>query len=186
MRDFLLLILFITPSFVFAGDDPTIQAMLQENNRIRIEEGLGPHIISPVLTKAAQDQSTYMSKTHDFDHITINNGSPGVRAARYGYSGTVRENLGRAQNSIPQVFYKWKNSPSHWESIIGDFLEVGFGHSIADDGTEYWVALYGIPRRNKWERVLNHQEETPRSPTLQKSPSRLSGKSSLNFLLISS
>lgn len=180
MRSILLLLLSTTPSL--AGDPlhrhPTIQAMLQENNRIRIEEKLKPHVISPVLTNAAQDQAAYMARTHDFEHITIDNGSPGVRAARYGYSGTVRENLGRAQKSISQVFVKWKQSPTHWESIVGGFVESGFGYAVSDDGTEYWVALYGTSRKDQWEHVRNHQEEAPPN-------SRDLEKSIRSFLLIS-
>lgn len=130
-------------------EHPTIIAIHQHNNLVRIDNGLSPHILSPKLTQAAQDQAVYLAKTHDFEHITRENGSPGTRAAKYGYQGIVRENLGRApadkQWSINIAFEKWKQSPSHWQSIIGDFSEVGFGYCIAEDGTQYWVALYGKP-----------------------------------------
>jgi len=171
---------------------PTIQAMLRENNRIRIKEKLEEHRISAILTSAAQDQAIYMARTHDFEHLTKTNDSPGVRAARYGYSGLVRENLGRKYKTIARVFYEWAESPEHWESIIGDFIEVGFGYAIAEDGTQYWVSLYGTPKGpERWEKVLSHGTEvsqlTPlqlRLPPFQSLVSRSRRGSSLNFLLI--
>lgn len=147
MKTFLLVVLFFLQQ---PGDKlhehPTIKAMLKENNRIRASLMLSDHKISPALTKAAQDQAEYMAKTHDFQHITQNNGSPGVRAYRYGYSGTVRENLGRGYKSIDKVFLKWTQSESHMQSITGGFTEVGFGYSVSDNGIGYWVAIYGKPR----------------------------------------
>lgn len=128
--------------------------MLEENNNIRSNYGLTNQPISPILTKAAQDQAAYMARTHDFNHYTIDNGSPGVRAARYGYSGTVRENLGRGYNSIESVFSKWVLSKPHKESIVGDFEEVGFGYAVADDGTRYWVALYGSSQKKLSKRYI--------------------------------
>ena len=128
---------------------PTVMAIYKHNNQIRETKGLPPHRLSLQLTQAAQDQAVYLAQTHDFEHITKNNGSPGTRAARYGYQGIVRENLGRApvdkQWTIDVAFRKWRESESHWQSIIGDFKEVGFGYAIAQDGTQYWVALYGKP-----------------------------------------
>lgn len=125
----------------------TIQAMLKENNKIRVQLNLAEHRISPSLTKAAQDHAQYMAKTHDFEHVSANNASPGVRAHRYGYSGTVRENIGRAYKSVDIVFLEWTKSESHMQSISGNFTEVGFGYAVSENGVGYWVALYGRPRK---------------------------------------
>jgi uncharacterized protein YkwD len=121
--------------------------MLKENNKIRNELMLNEHKISPTLTKAAQDHAQYMAETGDFEHVSKNNGSPGIRAARYGYSGTVRENLGRAYKSVDVVFLEWTKSESHMKSITGDFTEVGFGYAVSKDGVGYWVALYGKQKK---------------------------------------
>lgn len=125
----------------------TIQSMLKENNKIRNKLMLSEHKISPILTKAAQDHAQYMAKTGDFEHISKDNGSPGIRAARYGYSGVVRENLGRAYKSVDVVFLEWTKSESHMKSITGDFTEVGFGYAVSEDGIGYWVALYGKQKK---------------------------------------
>jgi uncharacterized protein YkwD len=131
---------------IFDNHNSVVQPMLLKNNRLRNNRDLPSHTISLVLTKAAQDQAEYMSKTHDFEHQAKNNGSPGSRAARYGYSGTVRENIGRGHTTVDEVFQQWKDSPSHWASIISDFKEVGFGHASSEDGVQYWVAVYGTSK----------------------------------------
>lgn len=131
---------------ILVNHNPIVQPMLLKSNRLRNNKGLPPHTISLALTKAAQDQAEYMSETHDFEHQAKNNGSPGSRAARYGYSGTVRENIGRGQTTVDEVFQQWKDSPSHWTSIISDFKEVGFGHASSEDGVQYWVAVYGTSK----------------------------------------
>jgi uncharacterized protein YkwD len=167
----ILIIILVLASATSAQDlsqHPTIQKMLKESNRLRAEKGLVPNIISLKLTRAAQDQARYMARTHDFEHKTQKNGTPGVRAARYGYSGTVKENIGRGLPSIAKVFVWWKNSPSHWQAIIGGFDDVGFGYAVATDGTQYWVSLYGSPRKFG----------------LQMSPKEFIFPASNNFLLI--
>lgn len=145
MLRILLLLVLIWPADEL-HEHPTIQAMLKENNRIRASLNLSSHSISPALTKAAQDHAQYMARTHDFEHVSQDNGTPGVRAHRYGYSGTVRENLGRAYRTVDKVFLKWTESESHMESIKGDFTEVGFGYAVSANGVGYWVAIYGKPR----------------------------------------
>lgn len=133
---------FVSPNLT---SHPTITGMLNVDTSIRVDVlHKNPHHISETLTKAAQDHAWYMAETHDFEHYG-KNGTPGVRAARYGYRGIVRENIAKGHESITDVFDAWRNSPEHWNSIKYDFVEVGFGYAIASDNTTYWVALYGNP-----------------------------------------
>jgi len=138
---------------IIAKDDqelhnhPTILKMLKYNNLLRKNEGLPSHKISPELTKAAQDHAWHMARQHnlrleDFEHIG-KNGSPGKRAARYNYCGIVQENLARGYDTVQKVFSEWQKSPGHWDAIKSDTQDAGFGYAIADDGTTYWVAVYG-------------------------------------------
>jgi len=126
---------------------PTIKEMFAKNNELRTREGLSNHIISEILTKAAQDHAWYMARSHnngkeDFNHCG-GNGTPGQRAAKFEYSGFVNENIARGYRSVPQVFSAWENSKGHRNAIYSDTREVGFGYAIAKDGTTYWVAIYG-------------------------------------------
>ncbi len=131
-------------------DHPTIKAMCVANNKIRKEKTLANHTLLEELTKAAQDHAWYMARMHsngdeDFNHRG-GNGNPGIRASRYAFQGTVKENIARGYNTIDDTFKAWLTSDSHKEAICSDTEMVGFGYAIASDGTTYWVAVYGKPK----------------------------------------
>lgn len=147
MRSYSVLIMFLVFSELRA-DDP--DALLIKNNAIRTTKHLSKHVLSTELMKAAQDHAAYMAKMHDkgdedFNHCGAN-GSPGQRAARYLFEGTVKENLGRGYDSADKVFTAWLNSIDHRNAVLSDTTQVGFGYAVAKDGTTYWVALYGKPK----------------------------------------
>lgn len=124
----------------------TIEQMLEINNRLRVEVlHKHPHRLSQKLCAAAQDHARYMANTGDFEHTGGKNGTPGTRAAKFQYSGMVKENLARSFTEVSDVFKGWRDSPTHWDSITRDYDEVGFGYAKSPSGTMYWVAVYGKP-----------------------------------------
>jgi uncharacterized protein YkwD len=125
-------------------EHPTLLAMLKRNNEIRASVGLEPQRINLTLCKASQDNAVFMARTGHFDHRGPN-GSPWDRAARYGYNGSVRENIAYGYYTVADAFKGWRNSRSHWDAMICDAPECGFGYYIADSGRPYWVTLYGYP-----------------------------------------
>lgn len=122
-------------------EHPTLQRMLEANNRLRGQMGLPAHRISARLTQAAQDHAWYMARTGAFSHHA--NGGPSGRAARYGFRGGMRENIASGQRSVREAFQSWRNSGGHWSSIISRTSHAGFGYAVGRNGATYWVGVYG-------------------------------------------
>lgn len=128
------------------------------------------HRVSEELTKAAQDHAWYMARAHDRGTEDFNhrggNGTPGQRASKFDYNGTVTENIARGYDSVDQTFAAWLKSPTHKDAIYGDSDDAGFGYAQAKDGTTYWVGLYGKPTP-QWNLI----NPTPGSSTSKSAPS---------------
>ena len=134
-----------------------IVAMWQKNNELRESVGLAPHRLSPVLCKAAQDHAEYMARTGVFDHYA--NGGPSGRAARYEYSGSVRENIAMGYGSVESAFAGWRSSGGHWASIVSGTQEAGFGYAVSAGGAPYYVGVYGYPVQRVAKPVIAESEE---------------------------
>jgi hypothetical protein len=122
---------------------PTLLGMLRRNNDIRRRVGLWPHRMNPALTKAAQDHANYMARTGDFQHYS--NGGPQGRAARYGFSGGVRENIAWNYQGIEGAFGAWTTSSAHYASLASSTTDAGFGYAVGNNGSTYWVGVYANP-----------------------------------------
>lgn len=133
-------------------EHPILQRMLTRNNGLRQRIGLGPHRISPELTKAAQDHAWYMANNNNFDHYS--NLGPQGRAAKYGYQGSVRENIAMGQGDVDGAFGAWQASGAHWASIVSGTMDAGFGYAVSKNGTPFWVGMYGYPSQAKKVEVL--------------------------------
>jgi uncharacterized protein YkwD len=120
---------------------PTLLAMLRRNNEIRRRLGLPPHRINPALTKAAQDHANYMARTGDFQHYS--NGGPQGRAFKYGFRGSVRENIAYNYRTVEDAFSVWQGSSGHYASIVSGTTEAGFGYAVSASGAVYYVGVYG-------------------------------------------
>jgi uncharacterized protein YkwD len=147
--------------------------MLAKNNELRKEHKMLEHTKSEALTKAAQDHAWYMARRHDKDDEDFNhrggNGAPGERAARYGYEGSIKENIARGYRSVEKAFIAWQESEDHKDAIYSQTIEVGFGYAVAKDGTTYWVAVYGKPKCST--ELKSHQSQnTIHNLSLVKSP----------------
>ena len=129
-------------------EHPTLLAMLRRNNELRRGVGLKPQRINALLTQAAQNHARYMARTGGFSHYS--NGGPWGRARRFGFFGSVRENIAMGHRNVANAFVGWRNSSGHWASITSNTSDVGFGYAISKGGTPYWVAVYGAsPAKNQ-------------------------------------
>ncbi len=141
--------------------------MYEANNELRKKSGLGKQGLSEELTKAAQDHAWYMARRHDLGNEDFNhrgdNGTPGKRAARFFYEGTVKENIARGYMSVEGTFEAWLKSETHKDAIYSDMIDVGFGYAIAKDGTTYWVGIYGRPIPT-WD-LIGTPSHSLKSPT---------------------
>jgi len=138
-------------------EHPTLLAMLKRNNEIRASVGLKPQRINLALCKASQDNAVFMARTGHFDHRGPN-GSPWDRAARYGYKGSVRENIAYGYYTVAKAFWGWRNSRSHWDAMICDAPECGFGYYVAESGRPYWVTLYGYPENRPEDATVDSSD----------------------------
>lgn len=135
------------------SEHPTIKQMFFKSDELRKNRKFPEHVLSEALTQAAQDQAWYMARKHDLDQEDFNhrggNGTPGQRAARFGYTGLIKENIARGYKSVDKTFSAWEDSDNHRDAIYSDTTEAGFGYAVAKDGTTYWVAVYGRPAADK-------------------------------------
>ncbi|PIA16425.1 SCP-domain-containing protein [Coemansia reversa NRRL 1564] len=108
-------------------DDGWKSQMLQQVNAIRAEVGKGPLTIDERLNSMAQAHSNYQSSASTMTHSDPS-GSLGSRCSQYGidWSG-VAENVAWNYKDVTEVVQGWKDSPGHYENIIGDYNAVGFG-----------------------------------------------------------
>lgn len=123
------------------AEHATLRSMLQENNQLRVSQGLSPLRISARLSAAAQNHANYMARTASFSHYC--NGCPSSRAALYGYRSGVRENIAFGQSNPRSVFATWAASDKHNENLMSRSDLAGFGYARAQNGQVYWVAMYG-------------------------------------------
>ena len=140
---------------------PTLLDMLKRNNELRRPQELRSHRINPLLTKAAQDHAWFMARTGQFSHFS--NGDPKKRATKFGYQGSLRENIALGQTSVKEAFQDWRNSNGHWRSIISKTTDAGFGYAISKDGQTYWVAVYGTPVEENPNDEIPNDERKPKS-----------------------
>ena len=121
---------------------PTMVTMLQRSNGIRARVGLRGHRLNPALCQAAQNHAEYMASTGSFSHDT--NGGYYGRARRFGFRGSVRENIGWNYANIDQAFAGWQGSGGHYAAIVsGETSDAGFGYARSPNGQTYWVSVYG-------------------------------------------
>ena len=126
-------------------EHPTILDMLRKNNAHREVRGYVPHRINPELCKAAQNHAEYMAAGGEFSHYA--NGGYQGRATKFGYRGSVRENIAWGQQGVVSAFNDWINSSGHYASIMSDTADAGFGLAYSKDGSPYWVGVYGYPEK---------------------------------------
>ncbi len=121
--------------------------LLELINGYRQENGLGPLVLSGVLSTSAQRHSEDMA-THDFfSHSTRESSyypsgsGPADRAAREGYPTNVytAENIALGQQTAKEVFEDWRGSPVHNAAMLGEqYMAAGIGRVGS-----YWTADFG-------------------------------------------
>jgi uncharacterized protein YkwD len=145
-----ILILLLILGASASADTPS--DMLAENNRLRAQVGLKPHVLDSRLCAAAQDHANYMARTMNMSHNT--NGGPFGRARRF-MVAPFRENIGMGQPTVAAIFRSWRTSGGHWASICCSTDKVGFGVARGRDGRLYWCAVYGRGPTNQLRGSVN-------------------------------
>ncbi|KAI9296433.1 hypothetical protein K502DRAFT_283131, partial [Neoconidiobolus thromboides FSU 785] len=102
--------------------------MLCQVNAIRAQVGKKPLQMDSRLMNAAQlhseDQATHKQMTHTGTKIA--NFFDRIEAAGFQCSG-ASENVAWNQQDVTAVVQAWKNSPGHYQNMIGDYNCFGWG-----------------------------------------------------------
>ncbi|KAJ2341234.1 hypothetical protein IWW50_006549 [Coemansia erecta] len=111
----------------YQSTEQWMQQMLQQVNAIRAEVGKPALTIDQRLNSMAQAHSNYQSSVSTMTHSDPT-GSLGDRCSDYGIDWRgVAENVAWNYPDVTAVVTGWKNSPGHYENMVGNYNAVGFG-----------------------------------------------------------
>ncbi|HWU24262.1 MAG TPA: CAP domain-containing protein, partial [Candidatus Paceibacterota bacterium] len=116
----------------------------------RIQNGLPPLDVSPLLTEAAQEKADDMAQNSYYAHVSPDGKTPLYWLDHVGYHYlNAGENLVIDRTSSQQAVDAWMNSPDHRENILRpQFTEIGIGVAKGTyDGlsTIFVVQEFGTP-----------------------------------------
>ncbi len=128
------------------------RAVFERANAERTSRGIAPLTYHVQLAQAADihgnDQRNRPCAAGFLTHTGTDGSSPGDRIKRTGLS--VRnwaENIACRYTSAQAVMDGWMASSGHRANILNPALtHVGVSLTFADDGTAYWVQVFGVPR----------------------------------------
>ncbi len=86
-----------------------------------------------------------MSAFHYHSHTGRDGRGVVTRARRAGYGGNfVGENIACGYPDAAAVVDGWMTSPGHRANILRpEFREIGVAAALDDEGTPYWVQVFG-------------------------------------------
>ena len=131
-------------------------AIIEITNTVRVQEKLGPVVISPQLTQAARAYAALLAQSGAFSHEA--DGTISDRVKRTGYAHClIAENLALHQDSrgfetralAKSAMEGWLNSPGHRANLmLPDVTEIGVGVAKAADATPKYIAVqvFGRPQ----------------------------------------
>lgn len=117
-------------------------------NDYRRDRGLKPLKISTKLCKSAQLMAQDMADNPDLinhQHTDSQGRSPSERAAIYGYTDGVGENLAAGYETAKKVYMAWKDSADHNANMIDqDYEVIGIALVTSNNNYKwYWVNTFG-------------------------------------------
>ncbi len=134
----------VTPIFAASLHDstafdqlgPSAQSVALGINRARMNAGLPPLALHPLLNQAAQNHVNDMIATYTYSHTGSDGSDVGTRVARTGYvaNGWTGENW-VAQGDAANALSWWLNSSVHRANILNpNWTELGIGSGMHADG----------------------------------------------------
>jgi len=116
------------------------------HNRERELEKLPALTFSDKLCESAEAHARDMAFHEEMTHKGSDGSSPGERAKRTGYVGSIGENVSAGANSAERAVFLWMNSPGHRANILGKHVEMGAAVAVSESGKPYWCVVFGRPR----------------------------------------
>lgn len=135
----------IEASISFSAEE---RNFVKELNKYRNRKGLSDLKISSDLSKAALAMAEDMAKNPDtmnHEHKDSKGRLPAERAALYGYTDGVGENLAAGYKTADKAFKAWKGSTEHNDNMLNKDYEV-MGLALVTTGNNYkwyWVNMFG-------------------------------------------
>lgn len=113
-------------------------------NEARIEAGLNPLYVVPVLNDAAEIR--VLESVEYFSHYRPDSTLFNTVLDEYQISySAAAENIAAGLSTPEETFEQWKNSPNHWKSIMNEaYTHIGVGVCYEDDSEYgwYWEQLF--------------------------------------------
>lgn len=139
---------FYTPSNAAVELDKEERAFIKEINDYRNDKGKGDLKISTKLSKAALSMAEDMAdhpESINHEHKDSQGRLPSERAAIFGYTDGVGENLAAGYETNDKVFKAWKGSAEHNVNMIdGDYEVMGIARVTTGNNYKwYWVNIFG-------------------------------------------
>jgi hypothetical protein len=132
-----------------------VSAIVLKTNDFRQSKDLSTVEENAALTQAALEFAQFMARSGKYGHYADDK-TPAQRAQEAGYAYcVVRENIAYRLNTgevtaagLIDVFVNgWKESPSHRENMLADYVtQTGVAVATADQETYYAVQLFGRPK----------------------------------------
>lgn len=134
-----------------AQSDPAA-ALLARVNTLRVQNGLLPLAVSPLLTAAARRHAADMGRTGNVSHTGSDGSSieSRIRDAGYGFwrtFGIVGENIYGGQiATLDDAWNFWTTSPAHRSNLLSTrYREIGAAAVTTDRGTYYTIDFGAQP-----------------------------------------
>jgi len=104
----------------------------------RQNNGLGPVVVDPALTRLAEEQSAVMAKRNKLDHDAKAPLAQRLNASGYPAALAV-ENVSAGYHTMAEAFSGWRDSPPHRANMLKSGVDkLGIAASYAP-GTKYKV-----------------------------------------------
>jgi uncharacterized protein YkwD len=152
------------------------QAVVEQTNQIRIDNGLPPLKRVTVLDESARYHAADMSVNNYFDHNTFNriNGTltqfcDTWNRIEFYYKDwqALAENIAAGQNTPEMAMDGWMNSPEHRHNILSDsYSEIGVGFYEGNgEYRYYWDQNFGR-RQDIYPLVIDGEKAETHSQTV--------------------
>lgn len=120
------------------------EAVLQQTNEFRLENGLGPLAENDSLDTAAMIRAKEAAALRSH---TRPNGEPYYTAVSseivISAQQYIGENLAGGSYTSDTVVSAWIQSEGHRENLLDPlFTQIGVGYYVSDNGTIYWCQLF--------------------------------------------
>jgi len=130
------------PEYIVKGED-FVKTTFELINAERESLGLSALTYDETLEDVANYHSLDMAQRSYLSHISPEGGKLEDRLSNAGVSYSVAgENLASGFTSAEAVFTAWKNSPSHYETLVNSlFTRVGIGYHAGGENGTYWTLV---------------------------------------------